>query len=132
MKTLYRPVGEKEMILIAESGYTCFPPRLNWQPIFYPVLNERYAVEIASQWNTNDGAANWLGFVLKFNIEDSGFLNYEIQNVGAEHNDELWVPADELNKFNEAIVGKIEVVSFYVGANFMSTSNNVISQIIGL
>jgi len=26
--TLYRPVGEKEMILIMESGFKRFPPRL--------------------------------------------------------------------------------------------------------
>jgi hypothetical protein len=32
---LYRPVGEKELALIAESGYRAFPPRQFWQPIFY-------------------------------------------------------------------------------------------------
>ena len=47
-KTLFRPVGEKEMILIAESDFKKFPPRLDWQPIFYPVLNEKYAIEISS------------------------------------------------------------------------------------
>ena len=51
---LYRPVGEKEKILIEESGYTAFPPRLPEQPIFYPVLNEQYACEIAERWNTKD------------------------------------------------------------------------------
>lgn len=44
---LYRPVGLKEMELIAESGFKKFPPRLMWQPIFYPVLNEQYASQIA-------------------------------------------------------------------------------------
>ena len=48
---LYRPVGTKELELIRESGYRAFPPRLPEQPIFYPVLNEKYAVEIASRWN---------------------------------------------------------------------------------
>ena len=48
---LYRPVGTKELELIEKSGYKCFPPRLPEQPIFYPVLNEKYAAEIASQWN---------------------------------------------------------------------------------
>ena len=48
---LYRPVGTKELELIEKSGYKCFPPRLPVQPIFYPVLNEKYAAEIASQWN---------------------------------------------------------------------------------
>jgi hypothetical protein len=46
--TLYRPVGEKEMMmLIVESNYSKFPPRLEWQPIFYPVLDKDYASEIA-------------------------------------------------------------------------------------
>jgi hypothetical protein len=38
--TLYRPVGPRELELIAASGYREFPPRLPDQPIFYPVLNE--------------------------------------------------------------------------------------------
>ena len=40
--TLYRPVGQRELNLIAASGYRAFPPRLPEQPIFYPVLNEEY------------------------------------------------------------------------------------------
>ena len=32
--TLYRPIGQKELDLIAESGFTKFPPRLPEQPIF--------------------------------------------------------------------------------------------------
>ncbi|MGI8503864.1 MAG: hypothetical protein ACR2LR_22430 [Hassallia sp.] len=42
--------------MIRESGYREFPPRLPEQPIFYPVLNEEYAVQIARDWNaaTND------------------------------------------------------------------------------
>ncbi len=54
---LYRPVGEQELALIRESGYTAFPPRLPEQPIFYPVLNEQYAAEIAGKWNTKDPAS---------------------------------------------------------------------------
>lgn len=46
---LYRPIGTKELELVQGSGYTRFPPRLPEQPIFYPVLNEKYATEIASQ-----------------------------------------------------------------------------------
>ncbi len=47
--TLYRPVGTAELTRIAESGFTAFPPRLPEQPIFYPVLNEAYACEIAGK-----------------------------------------------------------------------------------
>ena len=46
---LYRPVGTKELRLIEESDYCKFPPRLPEQPIFYPVLTERYAIEIRSE-----------------------------------------------------------------------------------
>lgn len=36
--TLYRPVGLAELELIAAAGWRAYPPRLAWQPIFYPVL----------------------------------------------------------------------------------------------
>ena len=48
---LYRPVGTEELELIRKTEYCAFPPRLPEQPIFYPVLNEKYATEIASKWN---------------------------------------------------------------------------------
>jgi hypothetical protein len=41
--TLYRPVGRKEMDLIAATGFAAFPPRLDWQTIFYPVVTEAHA-----------------------------------------------------------------------------------------
>ena len=44
---LYRPVGTAELKLIEQSGWKAFPPRLPEQPIFFPVLNEKYAREIA-------------------------------------------------------------------------------------
>ena len=60
--TLFRPVGQKELDLVRESGWQKFPPRLSWQPIFYPVLSEQYAVQIARDWNTNDpnSGLRWL------------------------------------------------------------------------
>jgi hypothetical protein len=45
--TLFRPTGEKELALIRASGWREFPPRLPEQPIFYPVLNQEYAMQIA-------------------------------------------------------------------------------------
>ncbi|HWB27845.1 MAG TPA: hypothetical protein VG738_20375 [Chitinophagaceae bacterium] len=50
-RTLYRQVGPNELKKIEDSGWTKFPPRLPEQPIFYPVLNEEYAVQIARDWN---------------------------------------------------------------------------------
>jgi hypothetical protein len=49
--TLFRPVGPEELALIAASGFHAFPPRLPEQPIFYPVLNEDHAIQIARDWN---------------------------------------------------------------------------------
>ena len=57
--TLFRPVGPKELELIKASGWKAFPPRLSDQPIFYPVLNEDYAVQIARDWNVKESGSGW-------------------------------------------------------------------------
>ena len=57
---LYRPVGRAELALVLQSGR--FPPRLPGQPIFYPVLTESYAVEIARDWNLRDEGSGFAGF----------------------------------------------------------------------
>ncbi len=64
--TLFRPVGQKEMNLIQQSDYLAFPPRLPFQPIFYPVIQENYAVQIARYWNTTDAASGYVGYVTRF------------------------------------------------------------------
>ncbi len=42
-----------------------------YRPIFYPVLNEQYATEIAQKWNTKDPNSNYTGYVTRFEIEDT-------------------------------------------------------------
>ncbi len=115
---LYRPVGLKEMELIAESGFKKFPPRLMWQPIFYPVLNEQYASQIALDWNTTDSFSGFCGLVTAFNVNKDFLKKYEVQNVGGEIHNELWIPATELDIFNENIVGNIEIVKAYFGKGY--------------
>ena len=110
---LFRPVGQKEMDLIAESGYKAFPPRLEWQPIFYPVTNEEYATFIAREWNTKDAASGFVGYVLRFAMRNEYLSEFEIQKVGSASALELWIPAERLAEFNENIVGEIEVISTY-------------------
>ena len=129
-KTLYRPVGEKEMILIMESNYKKFPPRLEWQPIFYPVLDEDYASEIAEKWNTKDEAGNYVGFVTRFEVSEDEVNKYPTQNVGARNHYELWVPSEELETFNQAIVGDIEVIKMFIGNDFKKTANAEIENLI--
>ena len=128
--TLYRPVGEKEMILIIESGFKEFPPRLEWQPIFYPVLNEEYASEIAEKWNTRDEAGNYLGFVTQFDVLEETAAQYPAQNVGARNHNELWVPSEELDSFNKAIVGNIKVTQVFIGDDFEKTGNSELEELI--
>jgi len=128
--TLYRPVGEKEMILILESNYREFPPRLNWQPIFYPVLNEEYASEIAEKWNTRDESGNYLGFVTKFEVSEEVVSKYPSQNVGARNHNELWIPSEELEEFNKAIVGNIEVTKAFIGKEFKKAANEEVENLL--
>ena len=108
--TMYRPVGPKELKLLEESAFRRWPPRLPEQPIFYPVTNERYAIEIASRWNVKDDG---VGYVTKFEVRRSFMEQYEIQQVGGAHQTEWWVPAEELEQLNDNIVGAIEVVGEY-------------------
>ena len=105
---LFRPVGQNELALIRESGYTAFPPRLPYQPIFYPVLYEEYAVQIARDWNAQNGKS---GYVTRFLVRGDFLSRYEIQQVGSLQHQEYWIPAEDLEEFNRNLVGKIEVIA---------------------
>jgi hypothetical protein len=108
---LYRPIGQKELDLIRESDFTCFPPRLPYQPVFYPVLNEDYAVQIARDWNTKDKASDYVGYVTCFEVKTEFLQKYDIQTVGGSQYQEYWIPAEELKYFNENIIGKIKIIA---------------------
>ena len=107
---LYRPIGEKELQLIKALDWKSFPPRLSWQPIFYPVLNRQYAEEIAMKWNTKDKGSGFVGYVTKFCIKVDGIKDYKVKIVGGAEHKELWVPSEKLQEFNRHIVGSIEVI----------------------
>jgi hypothetical protein len=118
---LYRPVGLKELELIAQADFAAFPPRLPEQPIFYPVLTFEYAEQIARDWNTKSGA--FAGFVTRFEVEQDYADKFEVHTVGGHIHQELWVPAENLGEFNEHIVGRIEVVAAYYGQQFSGEIN---------
>jgi hypothetical protein len=84
-----------------------FPARLPEQPIFYPVTTEEYAVKIARDWNVPQTGA---GFVTRFRVRRNFLDRYEVQFAGGKAHQEYWIPADDLDAFNAAIVGQIEVV----------------------
>jgi hypothetical protein len=105
--TLYRPVNQKELDLIAASNWRAFPPRLLEQPIFYPVMNLEYARQISIDWNV---PAYGIGYVLAFEVSLTYLKKFAIQNVGGVIHDELWIPAEELDEFNRHIIGPIHVI----------------------
>lgn len=105
--TLWRPVGPDELRLIEDAGMKAFPPRLPEQPIFYPVTTEEYAVKIARDWNV---PASGAGFVTRFRVRREYLAGFEVQEAGGKAHTEYWIPAGEMDAFNAAIVGAIEVV----------------------
>src|SRR5258708_25951252 len=105
--TLYRPVDRDELNLIAAAGYREFPPRLPGQPIFYPVLNEEYATQIARDWNAKNSETG-VGIVTKFRVKTAYLSKFEIHTVGARIHQEYWIPAGELGEFNKNILGFID------------------------
>lgn len=110
---LWRPVGREELDLIAASGWTRFPPRLPEQPIFYPVLSFDYAEQIARDWNSKRDEQGCVGFVVAFDVADRTAHNYPEQTAGSQAHRELWVPAEELEAFNDAITTPIRLVARY-------------------
>jgi len=92
--TLWRPTGQAELNLVADSGWRAWPPRLPGQPIFYPVLNRWYATKITREWNV---AHEGVGYVTRFDV-----LEY-------------WIPAEDLAELNANIVGPIREEARYLG-----------------
>ncbi|UXI67649.1 ADP-ribosylation/crystallin J1 [Tahibacter amnicola] len=104
---LYRPTGPHELELVRQSGFRCWPPRLPDQPIFYPVTNEEYAVQIARDWNV---PASGSGYVTRFHVRASFMARYPLRCVGGSSHTEWWVPAEDLDALNDNIVGTIDVI----------------------
>jgi ribA/ribD-fused uncharacterized protein len=73
--TLYRPTGLVELELVKQSGFKRWPPRLPEQPIFYPVTNEAYAKQIATEWNVRESGV--------------GFVRYQMAEKAALFGDRL-------------------------------------------
>jgi hypothetical protein len=107
---LWRPTGPAELALVEASGWREWPPRLQEQPIFYPVLTEEYATKIARDWNV---AASGSGYVTRFEVRKSFLNNYQAHQVGGQSILEYWIPAEDLPALNASIVGQIELVAEY-------------------
>jgi len=110
---LYRPVGPRELQLIAESDYTAFPARLPGQSIFYPVLNKEYAIQIARDWNASSPKQG-AGYVTMFEVKTDFLAAYTVHAVGSSIHQEYLIPAEDLSKCNGNIVGKIRMVAEFL------------------
>src|SRR5688572_11358965 len=110
---LWRPVGLHEMALIFDAEMKCFPPRLPEQPIFYPVLVEDCANQIAGAWNTKDPP--FAGYVVEFSISDDYASRFTPQTVGSSLHRELWVPSEDLTEFNAQITNPMLVRRAFFG-----------------
>jgi hypothetical protein len=108
--TLWRPIGPEELTLIEDSKLRAFPPRLPEQPIFYPVLTFEYAEKIARDWNVR---ASGVGYVTEFDVLREYLNGYDVQEAGGRAHREYWIPAEDIDLFNAAIVGPIRLVAEY-------------------
>lgn len=104
---LWRPVGPQELRLVEEAGWRRWPARRPDQPIFYPVLNEAYATQIAREWNV---PASGAGYVTRFRVETAFARRYPTRRAGGGHILELWIPAEDVDALNAHLVGTIELV----------------------
>jgi len=104
--TLYRPVGQPELDLVEASGWRRFPARLDWQPVFYPVLTEAYAIRIAKDWNTKDEANGSVGYVTRFEVDTAYLGQFEPHTAGGSDLMEFWIPSEQLDEFNAHIIGR--------------------------
>jgi len=108
--TLYRAVSQKELDFIAETDFTAFPARLPHHPIFYPVIERAYAVQIARDWTSKDPNIGLRGYVVEFRIRSEFLSRYPVQRLENSPYREYWVPAEDLDEFNQNIIGLIQVV----------------------
>ncbi len=116
---LYRAIGLRELTLISRVDFQGFPPRLTHQPIFRPALDREYAEQTARDWSTKDKLAGYAGFVIQFEIDSAYAQRFNVHVVGSRNaHRELYVRAEELEEFNNHLIGKITVLSVYYGKQF--------------
>lgn len=57
--------------------------------------------------------------MLRFELEDDYARGFEPRAVGARRHRELWIPAEELERFNAHIVGPITLSAAFFGPRFV-------------
>jgi hypothetical protein len=70
------------------------------------VLTEEYAREIAMKWNTRDERSGFVGYVTRFHVQAAFLVAYPTRVVGSSGHQEYWIPAGDLDRFKQAIIGR--------------------------
>ena len=65
---------------------------------------------IARDWNVK---ASGVGYVTKFAVRKSYLDGFEAHQVGGNTILEYWIPAEDVEEFNDNIVGLIEEVAVF-------------------
>lgn len=105
VESLYFPVPAIEYSFIRESGYTRFP-RPN-RTFIHPVPTDAYARILAASWIvTHVNIYVVHAFIAKDFIKS--YTPRQTDSVG--NHKEYWIPRNDIDKLNEAIIGVIETV----------------------
>lgn len=105
---VYRPVGDVELRRILAGGRTRFPPLLPSQRHFFPMRTRSSAENLAREFRELGRGA---GHVLACDVRAAFLSRYPQHGLG-EHVEHR-IPAEDLDAFNDAIVGLIEVVATF-------------------
>jgi hypothetical protein len=65
-----------------KAGWTSRPPTLLEQPIFYPVLDEDYAGQIARDWNPRHPSTDNRGYITRFRVRAAFLARRDVMVVG--------------------------------------------------
>lgn len=101
--TLYRPVGPEELDFIARSGWTRFPPRLRRKTVFYHEIEK---ASLADEPVTDDICRNT--FIIRIHML-SEYLKQYCMTEPKDDCEELCIPLDKSDEFNNHIIGLIEL-----------------------
>jgi hypothetical protein len=69
--------------------------------------------KIARDWNA---PASGKGYVTRFRVTKEFLGNYEVHEAGGKTHREYWIPAEDLARFNAALVGEIEVIAEFAAS----------------
>ncbi|MDG9666543.1 hypothetical protein ONV78_02270 [Hahella sp. CR1] len=54
-----------------------------------------------------------MGYVTRFDVDAEYLSQFDIKVVGGKEHAEYWIPAEQLEEFNDHIIGDIEVIATY-------------------